>query len=161
MRFTPYTLALSDLVAVSGTLLLAAFTLWFFAKAWCAYFDVPRDHLEEPGSDPTFEETGVCCQLAKLPPGSILVEVDTAGVLTPPAQVFVHEYRWTGSRIEFVRMVPLHEFDFVIPAEVKAPPSSGQGVVIEHEDARAARERFTATAQRLGLTAGEGTRAPL
>ena len=152
MKFTPYTLALSDLVAVSGTLLLVALTLWFFAKAWCAFFDVPSDHLEDTAADPTFEETGACCQLAKLPPGSILVEVDTAGVLTPPAQVFVHEYRWTGSRIEFVRMVPLHEFDFSLSATARA---------IDHEDARTARERFTATAQRLGRTAGEGTRAPL
>lgn len=145
MKFTPYTFALSDLVTVSGTLLLVALTLWFFAKAWCAWFDAPAsDHLEDTAADPTFEETGVCCQLAKLPPGSILVEVDTAGVLTPPAQVFVHEYRWTGSRIEFVRMVPLHEFSFSIPAEVKLAPT-------EHEDARRARERFNATAQRLNL----------
>ena len=147
MRFTPYTLALSDLVTVSATLLLVALTLWFFAKAWCAWFDAPAsDHLEDTAADPTFEETGVCCQLAKLPPGSILVEVDTAGVLTPPAQVFVQEYRWTGSRIEFVRMVPLHEFSFTVPAVSQVNP------VAEHEDARAARERFTATAQRLGLT---------
>ena len=149
MKFTPYTLALSDLVVVSGFLLLVAFGLFCFAKAWCAWFDAPAsDHLEDTASDPTFEETGVCCQLAKLPAGSILVEVDTAGVLTPPAQVFVHEYRWTGSRIEFVRMVPLHEFSFTVPAVSQVNP------VAEHEDAQTARARFFATAARLNLERG-------
>jgi hypothetical protein len=55
-------------------------------------------------------------EIAGLAPGSMLVECDTAGMLTPPERLNVHVYRWTGSRIEFEKTVPLHELDFVAPA---------------------------------------------
>jgi hypothetical protein len=72
MKFTPYTLALSDLVTVSGTLLLVAIALWFFARAWCAWFDQPQHtsarhrihpaHIDEP-----VEETRIIHAIRRAP----------------------------------------------------------------------------------------------
>ena len=144
MKFTPYTFAAADLIGVS----LACFAalLFFFALGWAVLrlFNLGKDVAEtfsEPESDATFEdsppdlsETGIACEITHMAPGTQLVEVDTAGMLTPPQHVFVHEYVWTGSEIQFVRRVPLHEFDFLIPGSAMHAAS--------HPEALAAREDF-------------------
>jgi len=156
MKFTPYTFAVSDLF-ITGVLVLAViFALCLFGRAVCELFDPCEREFEEPINDaafhdsPNLAETGIAAAIARLPPGTCLVEIDTAGVLTPPAEVLVHEYRWTGSQIEFVRAVPLHAFDFSSlptprpPQEYGFPASSQERVDVQ-------RKRFFATAERLNL----------
>jgi len=141
MKFTAYTFALSDFLA-TGLVLLIVCVPFVMLGAWVVdMFNLdPCDHLEESESDPEFEqesteiialcdksrleETGIAAEIAHLPPGSQLVEIDTAGLLTPPGAVMVHEYRWTGSQIEFVRTCPLHEFDFVVRSGDASSPDS-------------------------------------
>lgn len=143
MQFTPYTLAMSDLVLSGIVLTLVNVSLVLFGRRLSAFFDpltpeqieilreadrltgLARHHLEDPLDAGRFElpdlaETGIAAEIAGLAPGSMLVECDTAGMLTPPERLLVHVYRWTGSRIEFEKTVPLHELDFVVPP----PPSS-------------------------------------
>jgi hypothetical protein len=137
--FTPYTLALSDFALGGLVLTLVIVGLVLFGNRLAAYFDpltdeqieclreadrltgLARHHLEDPLDAGRFElpdlsETGIAAEIAGLAPGSMLVECDTAGMLTPPDRLVVHVYRWTGARIEFVKTVPLHELDFVAPA---------------------------------------------
>ncbi len=119
MQFTPYTLAISDLAAIAVIICLVVAVLILFGDWVCEQFDPCARDFEEPADDAVFdsphlEETGIACEIAKLPAGAQLVEIDTAGMLTPPGQVWVHEYRWTGSAVEFVRRVPLHEFSFTV-----------------------------------------------
>lgn len=127
MKFTPYTFAAADFVGTSLACLmtLAAFLFlgWHFIQLFDPCERTPE--FDEPADDarfeePTREETGIAAEVAKLPPGSQLIECDTAGMLTPPGQVWVHEYVWTGKAIEFVRTVPLHEFSFRVPAPAAA-----------------------------------------
>ena len=136
--FTPYTLALSDFALGGLVLSLVIIGLVLFGNRVAAYFDPLTDedaaslrrgnaafdsarHFNEPADEARFElpdltETGIAAEIAGLAPGSMLVECDTAGILTPPDRLLVHVYRWTGARIEFVKTVPLHELDYVAPA---------------------------------------------
>ena len=143
MKYTAYHFAAADLIGVTIAcfLGLSFFLLLGWATVRLFSFGVDlAQAFSEPESDASFEdspdlsETGIACEIAKLPPGSQLVEVDTAGMLTPPAHVYVHEYVWTGSEIKFVRRVPLHEFDFLIPGSAMHAAS--------HPEALAAREDF-------------------
>jgi len=152
MKFTPYThFAASDLIApwlACSIALVVFFAIGLLAlHVWPTSAPHEATGFEDPEDDATFEdspdlsETGIACEIAKLPPGSQLVEVDTAGMLTPPANVWVHEYVWTGSEIKFVRRVPLHEFDFLIPG-------SAMHAAI-HPEALAAREDFLGNVRKL------------
>jgi ABC-type nickel/cobalt efflux system permease component RcnA len=109
MSFTPYTLALSDLVTVSGTLLLVAIALWLFARAWCAWFDRPQHTSAH----------------RRAQPAHIDEPVDAARI--------IHALRRSPDLGEAYREI---------------------GYPIDHEDARAARQRFFATAARLNLERG-------
>lgn len=158
MKFTPYTFAAADFLSI--TLSLVGGLLLFLALRWASsgFFDLILSLLggvknfEEPDTDATFEgspdlsETGIAAEIAHLPPGTQLVEVDTAGMLTPPQHVLVHEYRWTGSAIEHVRSVPLHEFDFLIPGSAPHPSLSelrrAASHAASHPEALAGREDF-------------------
>ncbi len=147
MQFTPYThFAASDLIApwlaciialvvFFGIGLLALHVWPTSATHEATGFDDPEGNATFEEDSPDLSETGIACEIAKLAPGSQLVEVDTAGMLTPPANVWVHEYVWTGSKVEFVRRVPLHEFDFLIPGSAALHAAS-------HPEALAAREQF-------------------
>ena len=124
--FTPYTLALSDFALGGLVLSLVIIGLVLFGNRVAAYFDPLTDedaaslrrgnaafdsarHFNEPADEARFElpdltETGIAAEIAGLAPGSMLVECDTAGILTPPDRLLVHVYRWTGARIEFVKL---------------------------------------------------------
>ncbi len=145
MKYTAYTFAVSDFVSTSVACCFALGLFLILGVIATSFFKgVPISDFQESEDNASFEdtpdlsETGIACEIAKLPPGSQLVEVDTAGMLTPPQHVWVHEYVWTGSKIQFVRRVPLHEFDFLI---------TGSAVMhaISHPDALAAQETFLRT----------------
>ena len=156
MKFTPHVFALSDLAATGLIIAVVCLVLIFVGDWICDLFDpCERDHLDEADEDAVIEEhrqqstaleeTGIAAEIAHLPPGSQLVEIDTAGMLTPPGAVMVHEYRWTGSKIEFVRTCPLHSFDFTVP---QGSTEAGLGIR-EWPELKQAREQFAATAKRL------------
>ncbi len=143
MKYASYTFAAADFIGVSVACFI---TLTVFLLAGWVILQIYPSPVEysafrESDSDATFEgspdlsETGIACEVAKMAPGTQLVEVDTAGMLTPPQHVLVHEYRWTGSAVEHVRTVPLHEFDFLIPGSAAMHAAS-------HPEALAAREQF-------------------
>ena len=143
MKYHVYTFAASDFV-MTAVACLSALVLFVILGVYVVSFfgATPGDAtgFDDPETDATFEggpdlsETGIAAEIAKLPPGSQLVEVDTAGMLTLPKNVWVHEYVWTGSEIRFVRRVPLHEFDFLLPGSALHAAS--------HPEALAAREDF-------------------
>lgn len=156
MKFHSYTFALSDFAAIGIVIVVVILALCCFGDWICDLFDpCERDHLDEAEEDAlieehrlqsaSLEETGIAAEIAHLPPGSQLVEIDTAGMLTPPGAVMVHEYRWTGSTIEFVRTCPLHAFDFTVPAGSTEAPLG----IREWPELKQAREQFEATASRL------------
>lgn len=143
MQYTPYTFAAADFVGVSIACFLTLVVFLCIGWVFCQLYPNPVEYsgFRESDIDATFEdapdlsETGIACEIAKMAPGTQLVEVDTAGMLTPPQHVFVHEYVWTGSEIKFVRRVPLHEFDFIIPGSAAIHAAS-------HPEAMQAREDF-------------------
>lgn len=150
MKYTSYTFAAADFISVSVACFITLVVFLFLGWLFIQIYPSPVDYsgFDDPESDATFEdspdlsETGIACEIAKMAPGTQLVEVDTAGMLTPPAQVFVHEYVWTGSEIKFVRRVPLHEFDFIIPGSAAMHAAS-------YPEALAAREDFFKSARPL------------
>lgn len=170
MKFPSYSLALSDLALTGIILFIVIVGLCFFGDWVCAMFDPCEREFEEPDSDPEFEqelteeakvlnsvpslafcdqsrleETGIAAEIAHLPAGSQLVEIDTAGMLTPPGAVIVHEYRWTGSAIEFVKTCPLHEFDFRVPGARHSDAAQSPFEPLGHgewPELKAAREQF-------------------
>ena len=151
MKYTIYHFAAADFVGV--TLACAAALLLWFALGWAVLrlFNLGHDvseSFEEPEEDvrwsavedaPDLSETGVACEIAQMAPGAQLVEVDTAGMLTPPQQVWVHEYVWTGSAVKFVRRVPLHEFDFLIPGSAMHAASHPEALAAKAEFLKAQR----------------------
>ncbi len=140
MKFTPYIhFAAADFISVSilcSFALLALFGIGILCLKIWPYSEPysTLDNFGEPVEDADFEETGIGCETANMAPGTQLVEIDTAGLLTPPADVWVCEYFWTGTEIKFVRRVPLHAFDFTV--------SSAALHAASHPDALAAREDF-------------------
>ena len=141
MTFTPYTFAATDFITPWLACIIALvlfFGIGLLAlHAWPTREPYETTHFSDDATfedGPDLSETGIAAEIAKLPPGSQLVEVDTAGMLTPPANVWVHEYVWTGSEIKFVRRVPLHECDFLIPGSAMHAAS--------HPEALAARGQF-------------------
>ena len=142
MKYTSYTFAAADFIEIGIVCFITLAAFLFIGWVFVQIYPSPSEFgtFRESDIDATFEdspdlsETGIACEIAKMAPGTQLVEVDTAGMLTPPQHVYVHEYVWTGSEIQFVRRVPLHEFDFLIPGSAMHAAS--------HPEALAARADF-------------------
>ncbi len=159
------TFAVADMLDTTLACGLALAVLFTIAYLSILHFRTPYEYYNfgKPIDDATFEdspdlgETGIACEIARLPAGSQLVEIDTAGMLTPPGQVIVNEYRWTGSTIEFVRRVPLHEFSFVVPhgttqAQADEAWRHLLPATLDDPETVAAREQFMRTAAATALS---------
>lgn len=87
-------------LVILGLRLLFASIDWVFAS-------VRRDtnHITEPDADPAFIDSPNL--------GPVLVEVDTAGDPSPPADVQVYEYRWNQAlgAYDLARVIPLSQYN--------------------------------------------------